>query len=100
MIIIHGEMEIGADSAAAFIPLTQELVDKTRAEEGCHLYTFARDIENPQLFRIAEEWESEDALAAHMKADHYRAYGRALGDIEVKRVSIIQFSASDRTVLV
>lgn len=100
MIIIHGELEIDAASDATFVPLVQELVDKTRAEEGCLLYACARDLTNAQIFRFVEEWESGDALSAHMQSDHYRAFGRALRDVNVSRASIIQFSGDDRTVLI
>lgn len=100
MIVVSGVMEIPADKVEAFVAMSRDLCVATREEPGCAAYTFARSIEDPNRFEIFEEWVDEAALTAHTRADHYRAWGRALRDIDVQRMSIVRYEAGDRTVLV
>jgi autoinducer 2-degrading protein len=58
-----------------------ELVERTlramaeavrREEKGCLIYRAARSIENPEVFVLYEEYESEAALLAHRETPHFR----------------------------
>lgn len=100
MIVVSGVMEIPADRAEDFVAMSRDLCVATRQEPGCAAYTFARSIEDPNRFEIFEEWVDEEALTAHTRADHYRAWGRTLREIEVRRMSIVRYDVADRTALV
>jgi quinol monooxygenase YgiN len=70
MIIISGTWTIQEDkleeAKVAFI-LAQ---DASSAEDGCISYRFFQDLEDPTLFRLFEEWETQDALDVHAKSQH------------------------------
>jgi quinol monooxygenase YgiN len=53
------------------IKLYEELVSETRKEDGCISYCLFRDIKDPSILTVIEEWESEAALDAHMKTAHF-----------------------------
>ncbi|HOA20312.1 MAG TPA: putative quinol monooxygenase [Sedimentibacter sp.] len=53
------------------IKLYEELVEKTRKEEGCISYSLFRDIEDDSILTMIEEWESKDALDKHFKTEHF-----------------------------
>ncbi len=53
------------------IKLYEELVEKTRTEEGCISYILFRDIEDDSILTMIEEWESKDALDKHFKTEHF-----------------------------
>jgi quinol monooxygenase YgiN len=53
------------------IKLYEELVEKTRTEEGCISYSLFRDIEDDSILTMIEEWESKDALDKHFKTEHF-----------------------------
>lgn len=52
--------------------ITQDLIDKTRKEEGNITYELYQDIDNQQIFTFIEEWESTKALQDHMKTEHFK----------------------------
>ncbi len=70
MIVVSGEIEVRADKREAAQELALWLMAETAKEAGCITYRFYGDLEKPELFRVFEEWETDDALAAHFKAPH------------------------------
>ena len=51
--------------------LYDELVVKTRQENGCISYELFQDVNNKNILCIIEEWESEAHLDAHKKTEHF-----------------------------
>ena len=55
-----------------FLPIMDELVEKTNTlDKGCIRYELCQDLGNPNKFMMVEQWESQEALDAHMKAEHF-----------------------------
>ena len=57
------------------------MVAATNQEQGCLHYAFAQDIADPDLIRISERWESQEALAAHGASAHMAAFNKAMGSV-------------------
>ncbi|WP_136468877.1 putative quinol monooxygenase [Flagellimonas onchidii] len=53
------------------------IIDKTRAEEGCIDYDLHQDNHNPNLFLFYENWESYDLWQKHMKSSHLDDFAKA-----------------------
>ena len=53
------------------IKLYEELIEKTRKEEGCISYSLFRDIEDDSILTMIEEWENKDALDKHFKTENF-----------------------------
>jgi len=49
----------------------EELVQKTRLEEGNISYALYESLDDPNVATMLEEWESKEALDAHMKTEHF-----------------------------
>lgn len=92
MILISGTVTVQADkieeAKVAFIIMQ----DASAAEDGCISYRFFQDLEDPTVFRLFEEWETQDALPAHNESSHMAEYrakqpnfvaGKALNRYEV-----------------
>lgn len=47
-----------------------DVISATRKEDGCVLYSFAEDVLEPGLIRVAERWESRDHLRGHVASPH------------------------------
>jgi len=52
--------------------ITEDLIEQTRKEEGNIIYELYQDLYNPQIFSFIEEWQSKEALEAHMETKHFK----------------------------
>jgi len=77
-ILVMGTIKLGEGEGAKAQQLLADHVATVLTEEGCEEYSFAFDVADPDLIRVAERWSSPEALAAHGQADHQKAFGRAL----------------------
>lgn len=59
------------DKVEEAIKLYEELVKETRKEDGCISYCLFKDIKDPSVLTMIEEWDSKEALDAHMKTEHF-----------------------------
>ncbi len=78
MIIITGTIEVApgglAHAHSCFAAMTAGAV----TDRGCLAYGFWVDPAVPNRFRVYEEWESEEAIAAHMTMPHSITFSDAL----------------------
>ncbi len=78
MLKIVAKNFIKEDKIDEFITLAKGLVEDTRKNDaGCIRYELVQDLKDPTVLTILEEWESQEALDAHMNAEHFKkAYPR------------------------
>ncbi len=55
-----------------FVALCDELVIKSREEEGCEQYLLGQDRHNPGRFTFIEVWSSQEELDRHSRSEHYQ----------------------------
>ncbi|MBM3474539.1 MAG: antibiotic biosynthesis monooxygenase [Armatimonadetes bacterium] len=58
----------------------KELAGPSRAEAGCIRYEPCRAKEDPAALLVLEEWESQEALDAHMATPHFQAFVGKIGE--------------------
>ena len=58
------------DRISEVTEILSELVEPTRAEEGCITYDLLHNVEDPTDFTFVEEWTSRDALDKHLATEH------------------------------
>ena len=51
-----------------------DMVDASRAEEGCLFYYIHQLTQKPTTFVVLESWESDNALDGHKNSAHYLHY--------------------------
>lgn len=88
MIVIAGTLRLTPEGLAAVRELARATVVATNQEDGCIVYSFAEDINEPGLIRIYEEWESREALDAHGRAPHMTVWRDGLKTVEVKGLEL------------
>ncbi len=96
MITVAGQFRIPEGSRDAFLPHARQMLMATRGEEGCRLYSFAFDVEDPHIVRVYEEWENWDALQAHGQTPHMAQWRSALGEIGTFERSVRAFEAGKK----
>jgi quinol monooxygenase YgiN len=68
MLIVTGTFEVDPEERDAFLQSRIEAMRTSRSEDGCLDYVFAADPLVPGRVVLVEQWESEEALAAHIAA--------------------------------
>lgn len=83
MIVVTGTFRFPADVHDRVTAEISKVEAATRDEVGCLVYTFYADRDDPDRFRVYEEWASWGALEAHGATPHISAFREALEEIGV-----------------
>lgn len=95
MIVVSGEIEVAEAGLDRAVAAAREMTAATQQEEGCLFYTFYRDLENPCLFRVFEEWRDDAALKAHFDSAHMGHFRERLAGAKVVRRDVKRYVVSD-----
>lgn len=72
MIKIVAKNPVKQENKAKFIETVKELIEKSRAEEGCISYNLYESLDGKYLTFI-EEWKDEKAIETHNNSDHFKS---------------------------
>ncbi len=79
MIFVAGTMNFDPALISEFEADVAAMVDKVRAEDGCHHYSLLVEDAASGLINVMEIWENDQALAVHFTqpwiADFFAKYG-------------------------
>ena len=78
MIVVLVQVESSAEDIDALRDMLREMESATRAEAGCHDYSFCQEISDPNRMRVVELWESVEALSLHFATSHMATFNAAL----------------------
>lgn len=86
MIIVTGTVEVDLPDLEPFAADLQALAEVSRQRAGNLAYAVARDTTLPGRLLVAERWQDQASLTAHLEASDTRAFvtrwqGRMRGDI-------------------
>ena len=94
MLVIAGTIPFDPAHRDAFLAACVALQNATRAEEGCLLYAFSADLEDPGLVHIVEKWTSEEALTEHFAQPHMKAFRDAASEAGLGKSTTVKFQVS------
>ena len=94
MIVVAGTVAIKPGKRADALRVAQTMARATEAEAGCVRYRFFADLEDPLIFFLFEEWESDDALARHFHTPHMKAFQQELPALLAGRLDIRRYAVS------
>ena len=95
MLVVSGVIVLGEEGREQAIEAAKQMAVATRSEEGCLTYSFYVDVEDPSRVRVFEEWQSEEALAAHFQAPHMAAFRQALSQVDIRSRSVKKYTVED-----
>ena len=78
MLIIAGTITVDPSDVEALTAAAVEMMRATRAEPGNLAYAFSRDLGDPRLVHVFEQWQDDEALAAHFKTPHMAEFQRQI----------------------
>ncbi|MCR4765127.1 MAG: antibiotic biosynthesis monooxygenase [Bacteroidaceae bacterium] len=73
------------------VAITNELVAKSRQDEGNKGYDLYQSTTDPKVFMFCESWESQEALDKHSAAPHFTSAVPALGALTADGLKIERF---------
>ena len=97
MIVISGTVKVKSDKREEAVEYATAMAAATRQEPGCRFYGFYSDIEDPDTFRIFEEWDSVEALRAHFQTPHMATFNRQIEDVVAGPFDIVRYDVSGKT---
>lgn len=92
MVHVIATIEIAPGKRDEYLELFAQLVPKVRAEQGCLAYGPTVDVDSgitvqtplrDNVVTVVEQWDSLDALGAHLTAPHMGEYKEAVKGIVV-----------------
>ena len=94
MFIVVAEFEMAPEDIERTIEVSKAVILETRKEPGNISYDYAQDLFNPAIFRIAEKWESEEALAAHMVSPHVAQFLEDIAGLNMLSIEALRYGVS------
>jgi quinol monooxygenase YgiN len=78
MIFITARFRIRPEDADRWPEISRSFTEATRAEPGCLWFDWSRSIEDPNEYVLVEAFADDDAGAAHVRTDHFKAAQKEL----------------------
>jgi quinol monooxygenase YgiN len=98
-IVVSGEIRLDPEDFDAALALIEPLVAATKAEAGCVEYDYWVDPRDRGRVRVFEEWESDDAIAAHSASEHMKTFFGGMVKLRISAVELSRFEISDKSPL-
>lgn len=83
MLLIAGTIRLPPENLARARPAMRQMVEGSRAEDGCEEYSYAEDVLDPGLIHITERWRDQAALDRHFISDHIAQWRAAWPDLGI-----------------
>jgi quinol monooxygenase YgiN len=96
MIIVLAQVESSTEAIDSLREALVEMQTASRAEAGCHDYTFLQEVGDPNRLRIVELWESMDALREHFGMPHMGTFRKALASAPPRSMDVQLFELGNR----
>jgi len=95
MIVVHATIPIDPEHREEALDHARTLVEHSNQEEGMIEYRAAVDVEDENVLRFVEQYESEAAFGAHTETDHFKAFEERLPDLLAGEPTVVQFEVSE-----
>lgn len=99
MLIVSGTITLDPSGTEQALELIRPLVAATLAEDGCLTYGFWTDPDRPGVLHVYEEWESDEAMGAHMASAHMAEFLVGMGSLPITGTALNQHRVSESSKL-
>ena len=92
MLLIIGTVRLPSENLKNARLSMQQMVDASRAEDGCVEYVYAEDLFDAGLIHIKELWCDQEALNRHFESEHIKIWRETwpLFDIGERRLFLYE----------
>ncbi|MEQ8675510.1 MAG: putative quinol monooxygenase [Aggregatilineales bacterium] len=95
MLVISGTIQIKPEMRDEAVQVAVKMQTASQAEDGCVVYRFYADLEDPNTFRIFEHWESDAALKSHFETPHMAEFRQHLPRLVADRGDLLRYEVSN-----
>lgn len=99
MMVVKSAIPIDPESREEAIEMMSDLSSKSREEDGMVDYHVSIDIDDENLLRLVEQFESEEAFNSHMQEEHTQEFVEELPEIVAGEVEAIRFDVESASEL-
>jgi quinol monooxygenase YgiN len=71
------------------------MMAQSSAEAGCRTYELSTQLIDPLTFRLFEEWDSAEALAAHFQTPLFQAFSAALPGLLAAAPAFLRYEIAE-----
>ncbi|MDR1592865.1 MAG: antibiotic biosynthesis monooxygenase [Prevotellaceae bacterium] len=80
-IVITAYLDIKIDQVEKFLAEVQEVITKSKAEEGNASYNLFADLKEKNKFVFVEEWKGQAAVDTHFATEHFKKFGALMDEV-------------------
>jgi quinol monooxygenase YgiN len=99
MIIVSGLLAFDPATEEATLAALTSLAAATAEEDGCVEYNYWASITEPGVYRVFEQWESEETIHAHMSSSTMADFLGKVGDLGITKAEVWRFDVSETSKL-
>lgn len=99
MIVMHAALPVEPESREDALELLRDLAEQSRAEDGVVDYRVVTDVEEPNVVRVMEQYEDDDAVQAHMSSDHFESFQAEIAPHLAGEPELYRFDVESKTQL-
>ena len=92
MIFITAKFPVKPEHADDWPEISRAFTEATRAEDGCLWFDWSRSLDDPTEYVLVEAFADDDAGAAHVQSEHFRAAQQELPAHLAETPRIVNFS--------
>ncbi len=92
MIIVMGYVHLDPSDVDEFLADIQVIAPGTRAEKGCLFYAVALDDARAGRMLVAERWQDQHSLTAHLEGPQTAAFQKWMNRI---KIDVLKYEASN-----
>ena len=94
MVIVAGSLRMQPGSRARFFEKVAPMVAATLEEPGCRVYAFTPDPDDPDLIRLYELWDHQEALEQHFASEHMAAWKERAASLPIMSSDIMCYTVT------
>jgi quinol monooxygenase YgiN len=87
-IVITAYLDIKSDKVEKFLTEVQEVITKSKAEEGNASYNLFADLKEKNKFVFVEEWKGQAAVDTHFATEHFKKFNTLMEEVAASPAKI------------
>lgn len=99
MIIVAGTVRIEPSKLQSARGIMERMIAASRAEDGCHAYSYSADVLDPSVVHVFEVWRDKETLQKHFQMPHLAEWRAAWPTFGISGRKLAMYDVSGSTPL-